>query len=334
MIVKYYINPITGRIIKSSGKTFNNLEKNNYSIQKDNCLYDIKSAKRCFSKLLRIYPDTIYPSSNFTNIPKTFNISFISGFRAFIKDGDNIIGFIDKNGSIYRLKEYININTLQKNVPIVIDYNNILPQIVEKLEKINDDIQKKVVYQISNTQSFKNVNILFNNVQKDFIPIKKKMDKKEHDKILNIYNHNLIKKPLAKSTFDIQTYPVIITPPITPPITPTILTYPEIKVPPVTSTTVSSSDISTISSSDLSSNISTTTIPIPIYKPPSSTNISTVSSSASEKDFELGWVNDSLIKKVIKLDSDKGSSNLKIIQDDKNNIIGYNSDNVPYITIR
>jgi len=112
---KFYINPLTSRMIKSTARTFKKLKKEQYVIDKHKCLYNVKSAERCFNKLLKLYPDIIYPSSNFIDIPKTYKRRSI---RAFIGDKKKIKGYIDKTGKKYRLKKSIYKN---KRVPIVKD---------------------------------------------------------------------------------------------------------------------------------------------------------------------------------------------------------------------
>ena len=115
-VPKFYLNPNTGRLIKSNGKTYKQLKKDGYIIKKDKCLYNVKSAEKCFIKLLTLYPNVIYPSSNFIEIPKTYKKGKI---RAFIKHAhkNKIIGFIDKNGKKYRLlKQELNKIKLQKEI--------------------------------------------------------------------------------------------------------------------------------------------------------------------------------------------------------------------------
>jgi hypothetical protein len=45
----YYINPISGRVIKSTGKLYKELKKKRFKTDKDACLYNITSAKRCIN---------------------------------------------------------------------------------------------------------------------------------------------------------------------------------------------------------------------------------------------------------------------------------------------
>lgn len=318
MITKFYINPISGRIIKSSGKIFRKLKNKKYSLKKEPCLYNIKSAKKCLSKLLKKYPNIVYPSSNFINIPKTYHINTIRGLRAFIRENDTIIAFINKHGIIYRLKKpvYI-INIENQSIPIVIDYNNTLPKIIKNLPKINSAMQKKIEYQLRNIKSLKNSYILYNYVQKDFIPINKKMGKDEHDKILRIFNNNLVKK--SPKIYEISDYPKIkiekkspipsrkssiIKPVKKSPRIYEIPEYPKIKIEKKSPT------ISSISSV--------------VSSKPSSTPLSTkpISKTSSTEDFELSFINNQLVK-TVETPSTTIQSGIKIIQDENDNIIGY-----------
>ena len=347
MITKFYINPISGRIIKSSGKIFRKLKKKKYSLKKEPCLYNIKSAKKCLSKLLKRYPNIVYPSSNFINIPKTYHINTIRGLRAFIRENDTIIAFINKHGIIYRLKKPIYIINENQSIPIVIDYYNNLPQIIKKLPKINSTMQKKVEYQLKNIKSLKNSYILYNHVQKDFIPINKKMDQSEHDKILRIFNNNLVKT--SPKIYEISDYPKIkiekkspipsrkssiIKPVKKSPRIYEIPEYPKIKIEKKSPTI--SSDIpsitSTISSvvSSIPSTISSVVSSIPstissvVSSKPSSTPLSTkpISKTSSTEDFELSFINNKLVK-TVEIPSSTTQTGIKVIQDENDNIIGY-----------
>jgi hypothetical protein len=335
MITKFYINPISGRIIKSSGKIFRKLKKKKYSLKKEPCLYNIKSAKKCLSKLLKKYPNIVYPSSNFINIPKTYHINTIRGLRAFIRENDTIIAFINKHGIIYRLKKPIYIINENQSIPIVIDYYNNLPQIIKNLPKINSTMQKKVEYQLKNIKSL-NSYILYNHVQKDFIPINKKMDKDEHDKILRIFNNNLVKT--SPKIYEISDYPKIkiekkspipsrkssiIKPVKKSPRIYEIPEYPKIKIEKKSPTI--SSDIPSIPST-ISSDIPSipSTISSVVSSKPSSTPLSTkpISKTSSIEDFQLSFINNKLVK-TVEIPSSTTQTGIKVIQDENDNIIGY-----------
>ena len=210
MTEKFYINPLTGRTIKSTGIVYKKLIKK-YTLEKDKCLYNLKSAKKCFKRLHKHYPNIVYPSSNFKSIPKTYDQNNFVNVRAFIKDNGFVTGYINQNGKIFRLHSKIDIEEINKDTPFVIDYKNTLPNFIEKLPKIKEEKQEKIVNHLEYSTPKKDVHILFNHLQKDFIPLNKQMDKEHHDKILDIYNNNLIKNDLSKSknVFDIDSYPEI-----------------------------------------------------------------------------------------------------------------------------
>jgi hypothetical protein len=347
MTTKFYINQKTKRMIKSPGKTFSKL-KNKNVLKKDPCLYNITSAKKCFYKLLKFYPKVVYPSSNFVDIPKTYKMNTIKGLRAFIKQDNNIIAFINKHGFIYRLRSPININNIDnQSIPIVIDYNNTLPNFIKTLPTIDKNMQKKVDYQINTIKPNKNIHILFNHAQKDFIPINKKMDKKEHDQILRIFNDNLIKKT-DYTTMKKSPKPSIITEP-----SKTILSTPEIYEIPDYPTMKKSPKPSIITEPSKMTSILPTppptpppiltpppTPPPPPYTRPSSTTQGTLPSSKGttsssvipetsstplSTSFNLSFVGDKLMK-TSEIPSSSVSSNIKIIQDESRNIIGFSEE--------
>jgi hypothetical protein len=194
---KFYINPLTSRMIKSTARTFKKLKKDKYVIDKHKCLYNIKSAERCFNKLLKLYPDIVHPSSNFIDIPKTYKRGSI---RAFIDDKKKIKGYVDKTGKKYRLKKSIQKNIYKnKRVPVVKDFTNNLKNVVDKLPKI-DDIQQKIVEdQLKYDKPIKrldDINIIFNPLQNDFISVNQKLNNQEIESILEIVNGELIPNKL------------------------------------------------------------------------------------------------------------------------------------------
>ena len=196
---KFYINPLTSRMIKSTARTFKKLKRDKYVIDKHKCLYNIKSAEGCFNKLLKLYPDIVYPSSNFIDIPKTYKRGSV---RAFIGDKKKLRGYVDKTGKTYRLKKSIYKN---KGVPVVKDFTDNLKNIVDKLPQV-DDIQQKIVEdQLKYDKPIKqldDINIIFNPLQNDFISVNQKLNNQEMENILEIVNGELIPNkllPISKS---------------------------------------------------------------------------------------------------------------------------------------
>ena len=194
---KFYISPISGRLIRSDAKTYENLKQRRFNIDKDPCLYNVKSAHKCLNKLLRLYPDIIHPSSNFINIPKTYKHGSV---RAFIKDKNKVVGYIDKFGKKHRL--YKAIHTKRK-IPVVHDGFNVLADIIQKQDKISEKDQKIIEKQITKSeplQESENINILFNPMQNDFIPIKTILQDDEKKEIINTINKELIPTRLPPIT--------------------------------------------------------------------------------------------------------------------------------------
>jgi hypothetical protein len=196
---RFYINPITGRLIKSNGKIYKNIKHRRFLIEKDKCLYNMTSAKHCLERILRLYPNIVHPPSTFIKIPKTFKHGEI---RAFIKNKNknHIIGYVNKLGEKRRL--YRPIYT-SKHLPIVQDHNDVLPNILENHKRINKEEQKIVEKQIQKgqpLQSPENMNILFNPLQNDFIPINSNIGKQESQQIINTINKELVPKQLPPIT--------------------------------------------------------------------------------------------------------------------------------------
>lgn len=205
---RFYINPVTGRLIKSSGKIYNELkqiqkEETKFSIEKHKCLYNVKSAERCLTKILKLYPNVVYPPSSFIEIPKTFRHKNI---RAFIQDKKTnaFIGYIDKTGSKFKLYKPIKYDN-NNNIPVVYDNYNVLSNIVDKIDPISFDeqlhLEKDLIIQkrekeYNNNNNQKDVILLFNPLKNDFIPINTTMDTVELENILKIFNRELLPQQL------------------------------------------------------------------------------------------------------------------------------------------
>ena len=99
----YYINPKTGRTIKQSGKTFKKLKSGHFKLDKDPCLYNESSAKRCLKKMMHHYPDLSLPSNTIPN-----NVTVIRNKRG------KVHAVVSDKGDIYKLSEPLHIN---ENVP-------------------------------------------------------------------------------------------------------------------------------------------------------------------------------------------------------------------------
>ena len=176
--VRFYINPLSNRTIKSSGKIFQNLRKNKFVINKHKCLYNINSAKRCLKQILNKYSN-VYPPSSFVNIPLTLSRDGeLDYIRAFIKDKTQLKGFITKDGSLYKFRKSIPYDIKKKYPFIKYADKNDSKKLLERLEtegnKVTKKMQQKINKYLYNIKPrCDSINILYNPLQKDFIPINK-----------------------------------------------------------------------------------------------------------------------------------------------------------------
>ena len=128
----YYINPITGRVIKSNSKMFEKLKKRRFIVQKDACLYDLNSAKKCLSSIINKYNGLVYPSSNFMNIPSTYHKRFKAKGFTKNKQKTHINGFIDKKGKFKKLHPEIPL--LNHNITEIVSLEHHRPILHNKVE--------------------------------------------------------------------------------------------------------------------------------------------------------------------------------------------------------
>lgn len=199
--IRFYINPLTNRTIKSDGEVFKDLRKREFKIKKHNCLYNIESAKNCLKHILVKYSN-VYPPSSFVNIPLTFNKNKykLDYIRAFIRDSDKakkkdvLVGFIVKDGSLYKFKKEI-IFDKNQGYPVIqyIDKKG-KKKILERLRSEGKDISRKMQkkinkYLYSLEPRCNGINILYNSIQDDFIPVRGDIYKK---KLINDINDMLI----------------------------------------------------------------------------------------------------------------------------------------------
>ena len=205
---RFYLNPTTGRLIKSTGRVYTKLKKDSILMLRDKCLYNPKSAQRCLTKLLTLYPN-VYPPSNFIKIPKTHKRVSI---RAFIKDPRKkyLVGYINKFGKPFRLRRPI---ITKKKVPIVFDYHNVLHKIITNKNCITENTQKRVEKQIKAgilLNTIENTIILFNPIQNDFIPINKTINQDEIKSVIKMINNKLIPHELQPITVNLNISAIII----------------------------------------------------------------------------------------------------------------------------
>ena len=198
----FYINPLTGRLIRSDTTLFKELKRRRFRIDKDECLYNITSAKRCLKKILKKYKDKIYPSSNFTDIPSTYHRikNKRAKARGFIKSKNkkHIKGYIDKKGKLYKLPKPIKIPN--KSIPEVETIPEHLNLLYNKLNT-NAEISstrdvKDIKEQLETEPLTKDINILHNPIQDDFIPIKKDLSASHKKELITDMNNSLVPKRL------------------------------------------------------------------------------------------------------------------------------------------
>lgn len=192
-MTKFYLNPITGRVIKSTGKTYEKLRQDGYIPDKEKCLYNIKSAKKCLERLFRYYPDMVYPSSSFINIPKTYREGKA---RAFIQcqASDKIVGYVDKKGNINRLMDGIAVPS-GKKVPVVKDPLGGLESALKGAPQVSEEVHHKIKEQVESDKLIvdpKKASLIFNPVQGDFIPVNKPINKDTQKEIVNTINDTLV----------------------------------------------------------------------------------------------------------------------------------------------
>ena len=206
---RFYVNPSTGRTIKSGSKTFKSLKQKKIKINKHRCLYDINSAKQCLKNILNKYAG-IYPPSSFINIPLTLDKrGELDYIRAFIRDKDLLKGFIKKDGSLYKFRKNIKFDKNKKYPIVKYASKNDNKKLLEKLDsegiKVTKKIQKKInkfIYDVN--PRCDTINILYNPIQQDFIPINEKKGKmpfSDRKKILDEINNTLIPSKL-QGVFD------------------------------------------------------------------------------------------------------------------------------------
>jgi hypothetical protein len=184
---KFYISPYSGRVIKSSGKLFHQLQDEGFIVDKHKCFYNIKTAERCLNKLLTLYPYIAYPPSRFIGIPRTYKKG---PARAFVCDNENnVVGIVDKTGTLKQLQTPV---PKQDNSLEVKDPLNVLPSVLPKKEIIDQETQTEVEKQLQEKEETPQVSIIYNPVQDDFIPINKETNVEEQKEIIQVVNQELV----------------------------------------------------------------------------------------------------------------------------------------------
>jgi hypothetical protein len=194
---RFFLSPISGRVIKSSGKLYNMLKSDGFIVDKHKCFYNIKSAKSCMDKLFKLYP-LLEPPSKFKNIAKTYKKG---DARGFIQDKQtNIVGYVTKKGKVKKLKTPI--KATNKNFIKVEDPYNMLQKIMDKLKRIDDKTQKLIEQQLKKETMSEIKSIVYNPVQNDFIPIKEYQTVDDQKLLIQNINEILIPESLPPLTKD------------------------------------------------------------------------------------------------------------------------------------
>ena len=184
---KFYISPYSGRVIKSSGKLFHQLQDEGFIVDKHKCFYNIKTAERCLNKLLTLYPYIAYPPSRFIGIPRTYEKG---PARAYVCDNEkNVVGIVDKTGTLKQLQTPV---PKQDNSLEVKDPLNVLPSVLPKKDIVDEETQTEVEKQLQEKEEPPQVSIIYNPVQDDFIPINKETNVEEQKEIIQVVNQELV----------------------------------------------------------------------------------------------------------------------------------------------
>lgn len=177
---KFYLSPISGRVIRSTGKTYSKLREDGYILERYNCRYNTKSVKACFQKLGK----GVYPPSDFTKIPKTYKTQ--GPARAFVYASDNdtseLKGFVDKHGKTFRLKDPI---TTKRKVPRVSDPTGTLPFVLSRSPIATDEQTASITEQIKRGDTIstpEDMSIIYNPVNSHFVPRKRILSNQDDNK--------------------------------------------------------------------------------------------------------------------------------------------------------
>lgn len=191
---KYYLSPVSGRVIKESGKIFRDLKKRRYTVDPHDCLYNIASVKKCVEQIKRRY-SFVEPGSGISDMPHA----------VFTGDSQNIFGIVSGNNKIYKLNpEQINVVEKLKphaSIPVVKTVTPEDSDLLEKLVSSKPAIENKEFYKLLHTvpsiSDYQSNAILFNPKQNDFVPVGNEPESK-YNEILDFINNTLIPMNLPK----------------------------------------------------------------------------------------------------------------------------------------
>lgn len=191
--VTYYLNPLTGRVIKSTSKKFKELvEKRGWKThpRSHSCFYNIKSAERCLNRLLRMYPGLVRPPSSFMNIPRTYQKGPFRGFIVSQTEPMVVIGAVDKHGNINRTQTPVKID---QPVPIIQDPFNAIN--IKNKPVMDDTSQEQLQDQVVNDAPLKppqQISLIYNPVFNDIVPVNEAIDTDIQKEIIGQINKDLV----------------------------------------------------------------------------------------------------------------------------------------------
>jgi hypothetical protein len=198
----FYINPLTGRVVRSDASVYTELKRRRFKLEADTCLYNVTSAKNCLTQIMNKYGNKVYPSNKFINIPSTYHRIKTKApkARAFIKTKDKkyLKGYLDKSGKIFKLPKPIKAPKITiPEVTTIPEHQHLLDK---KLETegvvVNKTDITDIQEQLRQEPLSDKITILHNPIQDDFIPIKGQFDQTQQKELLYDINNTLIPSKL------------------------------------------------------------------------------------------------------------------------------------------
>lgn len=214
---RYYLSPVSGRIIKSTGRTYNTIKEEGYFIDKHPCLYNINSAKKCLERLLRRYPSIAFPPSSFLNIPRTGDTKI----RGVVYDETNtrIRGIVDKRGKLKGLKKEIDVSKDESlQLPSIQDPYGMLQKALNTKEPATDEEHEEIKRNLHGKRQSKKakrkLSLVYNPVHDDIVPMKDTSERNDmvpmkdasvQKEVLNVINSSLVPStlPPVKEELDV-----------------------------------------------------------------------------------------------------------------------------------
>ena len=189
---RYYLNPETGRVIKSDGKTYLELHENDYIVPKHKCFYNIKSAKKCLNKLFELYPSLVHPPSSFATISPTYSHGPAVAFVTKLNETNVPVvhAFVDKHGDLHKLNNPV---YTEQTLVTVKDPLSKLP--IESAPLVHASVQTAIEEQLQTTP-IADVALVYNPIQNDFIPVDNSLTKTDQHNVLDVTNTYLVPEKL------------------------------------------------------------------------------------------------------------------------------------------